>query len=55
MDLILNCSLALSHPDVFVGMNEKKAREQMRNTLFEMAGTYIRLRNCEKCQQKQKK
>ena len=32
--------LALSHPDVFVaGMNEKKAREQMRNTLFEMAGT----------------
>ena len=32
--------LQLSHPDVFVaGMNEKKAREQMRNTLFEMAGT----------------
>lgn len=30
--------LQLSHPDVFVaGMNEKKAREQMRNTLFEMA------------------
>ena len=32
--------LQLSHPDVFVaGMNEKKAREQMRNTLFEMTGT----------------
>lgn len=32
--------LQLSHPDVFVaGMNEKKTREQMRNTLFEMAGT----------------
>lgn len=32
--------LQLSHPDVFVaGMNEKKVREQMRNTLFEMAGT----------------
>lgn len=32
--------LQLSHPDVFVAsMNEKKAREQMRNTLFEMAGT----------------
>ena len=32
--------LALSHPDVFVaGMNEKKAREQMRNTLFKMTGT----------------
>ena len=32
--------LQLSHPDVFVaGMNEKKIREQMRNTLFEMAGT----------------
>lgn len=32
--------IALSHPDVFVaGMNEKKAREQMRNTLFEMTGT----------------
>ena len=32
--------LQLSHPDVFVaGMNEKKAREQMRNTLFKMAGT----------------
>lgn len=32
--------LQLSHPDVFVaGMNEKKSREQMRNTLFEMAGT----------------
>lgn len=32
--------LQLSHPDVFVaGMNEKKARDLMRNTLFEMAGT----------------
>ena len=29
--------LFLSHPDVFTaGMNEKKAREQMRNTLFAM-------------------
>ena len=36
--------LQLSHPDVFVaGMNEKKAREQMRNTLFEMAGTISEL------------
>lgn len=35
-----NKFLQLSHPDVFVaGMNEKKARDQMRNTLFEMAGT----------------
>ena len=35
-----NKFLQLSHPDVFVaGMNEKKTREQMRNTLFEMAGT----------------
>ena len=35
-----NKFLQLSHPDVFVaGMNEKKEREQMRNTLFKMAGT----------------
>ena len=35
-----NKFLQLSHPDVFVaGMNEKKTREQMRNTLFEMART----------------
>lgn len=32
--------LQLSHPDLFIaGMNEKKTREQIRNTLFEMAGS----------------
>ena len=40
LDVDFSKFLQLSHPDAFVAsMNEKKAREQMRNTLFEMAGT----------------
>jgi len=41
--------LPLSHPDCFLaGMNEKKARTEIRNTLFEMAGTYTDLEIAQK-------
>lgn len=40
LDVDFEKFLQLSHPDLFIaGMNEKKTREQIRNTLFEMAGT----------------
>lgn len=43
--------LQLSHPDVFVnGMSDKKSRENMRNTLFQMASTISDYEVAEKTQ-----